>query len=378
MPRVNIVKQIKSGDRWRLVSIPRDAQGRQQWKALPEGLYFIEWHEGGKRKRQAAGITVVQAQQAARHKRHLLEGKALSIPAYPGFDEELERTPLHIAIKRYLNIVEGLKKPNTFRKYRAVLNRFLNFCGTRTNATIMGITTDDLNEFMIWLKRTHRLDNNTIIHNMVIVGQFLKKHGRPGMTGKIELPQRIDSLPEQYTDSELKRFFGACEPWEKTLYSAFVLTGFREMEVVHLFWEDINPDLHTIKVVAKPDLGFYPKRWEEREVPVPKQLIEMLDSHPHMRQTRFVFPSPRGNREYHLLDKSKAIAQRAGLEPERFHLRKFRSTFATPMLRAGFDVRTVQHWMGHKSLNTTMRYLAPAQDVQERLDKVRIAGVLGD
>jgi site-specific recombinase XerD len=48
------------------------------------------------------------------------------------------------------------------------------------------------------------------------------------------------------------------------------------------------------------------------------------------------------------------------------------------MLRAGFDVRTVQHWMGHKSLETTMRYLSPAKDVQDRLDKVQIAGVLGE
>jgi integrase len=45
------------------------------------------------------------------------------------------------------------------------------------------------------------------------------------------------------------------------------------------------------------------------------------------------------------------------------------------MLRAGFDVRTVQHWMGHKSLETTMRYLSPAKDVHERLDKVQIAGL---
>ena len=45
----------------------------------------------------------------------------------------------------------------------------------------------------------------------------------------------------------------------------------------------------------------------------------------------------------------------------------FRSTYATGMLRRGFDVRTVQHWMGHKSLETTMRYLAPATDVQRRV-----------
>jgi integrase len=36
----------------------------------------------------------------------------------------------------------------------------------------------------------------------------------------------------------------------------------------------------------------------------------------------------------------------------------------------------VQHWMGHRSLETTMHYLAPASDVHDRLDKVQIAGVL--
>jgi integrase len=78
-----------------------------------------------------------------------------------------------------------------------------------------------------------------------------------------------------------------------------------------------------------------------------------------------------------MLDKCKAIAERAKLSSAHFHLRRFRSTYATRMLRAGFDVRTVQDWMGHKSLETTMRYLSPAKDVHERLDKVRIAGLMG-
>ena len=93
--------------------------------------------------------------------------------------------------------------------------------------------------------------------------------------------------------------------------------------------------------------------------------------------SRFAFPSPRGNRELHMLDKCNAIAERAKLSSAHFHLRRFHSTCATRTLRAGFDVRTVQDWMGHKSLETTMRYLSPAKDVHERLDKVRIAGLMG-
>ena len=76
-----------------------------------------------------------------------------------------------------------------------------------------------------------------------------------------------------------------------------------------------------------------------------------------------------------MLDRCKAVAARAELDNDRFDLKTFRSTYATRMLRAGFDVRTVQHWMGHKSLETTMRYLVPATDVHKRLDELEVPGL---
>ncbi|HEV2172562.1 MAG TPA: site-specific integrase, partial [Nitrospira sp.] len=214
-------------------------------------------------------------------------------------------------------------------------------------------------------------------HQMVIVAQFLKRHGKGGVTRNLGLPERIISLPREYTDPDLKKFFDACTPSERVLFSVFLFAGFREQEVVHLFWSDINFTINTIRVTAKADFGFSPKRWEEREVPVPKALIELLRDHPRHEPSRLVFPSPPGNRDWHLLDHCKEIAKRAGLDKKKFDLKTFRSTYATRMLRAGFDVRTVQFWMGHRSLETTMRYLAPATDVHDRLDRVQIAGVLG-
>jgi len=62
-------------------------------------------------------------------------------------------------------------------------------------------------------------------------------------------------------------------------------------------------------------------------------------------------------------------------DPAKFDLKTFRSTFASRTLRAGFDVRTVQHWMGHKSLETTMRYLVPSREVHARLDEVTVPGI---
>ena len=375
MPHVNVLKQIRVGKGWKLVSIPRNRHGGYDWKALPEGRYFIEWWERGKRKRQAAGATTADALEAARRRKHIMEGKALGIESAVALEEETKRAPLHLAVKRYLEVVEGLKKPNTLRKYKAVLNRFLDYFSDRSTAK--SVSTDDLNDFMVHLKKKHQLDNNSVIHNMIIVAQFLKKQGRAGLTRSIDLPEAIRSLPEEYSDQDLQAFFAACTKDEQTLFMTFLLTGFREQEVMYLAWNDISFNLNTVRVTAKPDLGFSPKRWEEREVPVQKRLIELLKVHSRTDGSRFVFPSPRGNRELHMLDKCKAIAERAKLSPAHFHLRKFRSTYATRMLRSGFDVRTVQHWMGHKSLETTMRYLSPAKDVHERLDKVQIAGLLG-
>lgn len=64
-------------------------------------------------------------------------------------------------------------------------------------------------------------------------------------------------------------------------------------------------------------------------------------------------------------DHCKSVAMRSRLDPTKFDLKTFRSTYATGMLSRGFDVRTVQHWLGHKSIETTMCSLAPATDVHD-------------
>ncbi len=61
-----------------------------------------------------------------------------------------------------------------------------------SSSAVESISADDLNEFMVHLKKKHQLDNNSVIHNMIIVAQFLKKQGRAGLTRSIDLPEAID------------------------------------------------------------------------------------------------------------------------------------------------------------------------------------------
>src|ERR1700726_4171954 len=68
MAHVNLLKQFKTGNGWVLKSIPRKPNGQRDWSALPDGSYFIEWREGGKRMRLPAGRTVSHALEAQRIK----------------------------------------------------------------------------------------------------------------------------------------------------------------------------------------------------------------------------------------------------------------------------------------------------------------------
>lgn len=374
MFHVNILKRIKIGERWKFAAIPKTPKGGPDWGALPDGLYYIEWYLAGKRRREQAGRTASQALEAQRRKNHELEGRQLGVKGFEHKGEEKNAPPLHLAVARYLTQVETLKKPNTLRKYRCVLDRFLEHFKERP--TLDSISTGDLDDFIVTLMRKHRMSANTVIHNTVIIAQFFRRQGRLNMTTEVQLPGHITSLPREYSDEDLTLFLEACDGSEKALFSGFLLTGLREQEMVHLIWSDINFKLRTLRVTAKPQMGFYPKRWEEREIPIPAQLAEMFQEHPRRMGSEFVFPSPTGNREQNMLLRCKEVAARAQLDAARFDVKTFRSTYATRMLRAGFDVRTVQHWMGHKSLETTMRYLVPATEVHDRLDRVVVPGTM--
>ena len=49
-------------------------------------------------------------------------------------------------------------------------------------------------------------------------------------------------------------------------------------------------------------------------------------------------------------------AVQAGYDPD-VHPHQFRHTFATNHLRDGVDIRTVQNWLGHRDIQSTMVYL---------------------
>jgi len=85
-----------------------------------------------------------------------------------------------------------------------------------------------------------------------------------------------------------------------------------------------------------------------------------------------VFPTAGCRPKLDFLDALKGVAERAELSKESFWLHKFRATFATWSLWAGVDLRTVQQWLGHSDMESTMRYLKPSrsQKVREKVNEI--------
>ena len=256
MARVNIVKRIKVSGRWIMRSIPRKRSGGWDWNALPDGRYYVEWYEQGARKREPAGTTVAQALEVQRRRRYLIEGQALGLAASAPTAVVNPERPLRPLVARHLDQIQTLKKPNTHRKYAAVLDRFCDYFPDRT---FESLSFEELNDFVVHLKK-RGMEANTVLHNVVIIAQFFKRNGRGGIMRELQLPERSIPLAREYRDADLQKFFAVCDERERTLFSTFLMTGFRQQEVMYLFWNDVNLDLRTVRVTAKRDLGFAPKR----------------------------------------------------------------------------------------------------------------------
>lgn len=201
---------------------------------------------------------------------------------------------------------------------------------------------------------------------------FLKAQGINAEVRKGDWPRFVQETPAVYEKSDLETLYSVLSDQEKLYYDFFLMTGMREQEVMHTFWSDVNFNKGTVIVSAKPALGFSPKNYKSREIPIPSKLIDALKAMKRAAPSDcpLLFPTSGCKPKNDFLDILKARAKEAGLDPENFWLHKFRATFATWHLQAGIDLRTVQEWLGHSDLESTMRYLRPAQahKVKSRVD----------
>jgi integrase len=276
---------------------------------------------------------------------------------------------IEAAVADFLEFTKIKKRPNTHKRYRAVLDHFRAFAKPYTQ--VGAISPPDIDAY-----RDERLaEKNTrgkpisprnVNYEVATIRSFcyyLQKFRDPSLpnpAARLKSLAVTKTIVDTYDEAELEKFLQACTKEEQAIFKTFYYTGLREQELAHLHWSDLSLVKGVLTVRAKPEEGFIPKDWEEREIPLHPSLVTLLKKLPR-RHADLVFPTLKGNPNGHLLRMLKEVVERAKLRGH-WYLHKFRKTLATRALEKGANIRTVQALLGHKNITTTARYLSTSTD----------------
>lgn len=378
---VRIIKKVREASGvWRFVSLKK-AGTRYAWDKRP-GHYFIEWWQGRHRRREVAGQTPSEAMEARRRKRNELVGEIFlgNTKAEPPASAEAPLTLLSDAVDMFLQHVRvhSPDKPRTAQRYTAALDHVKRILGSKM--FVEAITRPDIDDYKAVRSaegsKQHgdrRITPRTVNYELCVLRTFfyflIGERNLPIQNPCAKFKQLKDPRvkakrrPPTYRQDELNRIFAKCDENEKAIFATFLLTGVREEELCFLTWADVDladRNNATLRVSGEGKQGFSPKDYEERVIPIPRELAELLGKVPH--RSRLIFPTKAGNRETHLLRRLKEIAAAANVTGATLH--KFRHTYATKLLESGCDIVTVQKLMGHSDLDTTRQYLDPDEKLK--------------
>jgi len=171
--------------------------------------------------------------------------------------------------------------------------------------------------------------------------------------GRFPCQKQPKRLPVVLSQAEIAQFFTAIRRLkDRALFSAVYACGLRVSEVVALRAQDIDSQRMVLRVCQG-------KGRKDRYVMLSPTLLQILrDYYKAFRPTATLFfgrakdrPLSRGT----VLLACRRIAHRAGLT-KRVTVHTLRHCFATHLLEAGVDLRTIQALLGHRSLRTTALY----------------------
>ena len=159
----------------------------------------------------------------------------------------------------------------------------------------------------------------------------------------------------------------------RAIILAAAMSGLRMGELRALRWIDVDWQAQRIRVrrsYVQGHLGTPKSRRGSRSVPLADRLGGELDQ--HYRQTAYqadadlVFANPHTGAPLDgaaLFRSFQRYLAAAGVRRVRFH--DLRHTFGTRMAAAGLPMRTLQEWMGHRDLRTTLIYADYAPGAHE-------------
>jgi len=252
-------------------------------------------------------------------------------------------------------MIEEMKLRNfsaaTQRTYLYVVTRLTKYYGKAPDQ----LSKEEIRAFLVHLIVERKLAPNGLTGYCSGL-RFFSNETLGWDESKLFIPPRKQSSPlaEVFSPEEIVRLIRAARGLKQrvllmTAYSA----GLRVGELVNLKITDIDPARMTLRIrQGKGGKDRYAILSE-------KLLLELRQYWKRYRPAVWLFPNRAKNgplsrnEAWHIFNSAKS---RAGLSKGR-GIHSLRACFATHLLEAGVDLRSIQLLMGHSSLMATQRYL---------------------
>jgi integrase/recombinase XerD len=394
------IRRKEAGKGWRYRAVPKVGRPLQAEAGVK---FHVRYRDaGGKFVWSQPYETLEEARKEAAGLELNATAVALDLTVEEYKDSKnANRTLIKTAIEHFISDARKTKKRTTAAEYERNLRQFEGSLGKiRFLDEVTKKTLCDFRDFLA----AEEYEPRTLHNRLLQVLMLLKAHGIKTEFSLVrDLPEYEEEAAVPYEPDELKKLFTVMDEEETTRYKFFLGTACREQEVQYASWHDIDFTRGIYHVRAKQDVGFTPKKHESRDVKMPTDLVEILRKRKkHAPHQRWIFINGGGKPEGHFLEKLKRIALRAGVNcgncvspwtegryPTRkievtckthpvcghHYLHRLRKTCASNWESKVVPVRTIQYMLGHKSLETTQKYLG-ITNLDSLTDKIDAAAVI--
>ncbi len=221
-----------------------------------------------------------------------------------------------------------------------------------------------IREYQAELFQKRKLSPNTVAQRLAALRFFYSKTLQKAWSiEETPYPRKAVHLPTILSQDEVARLIEAARPaLHRTLLMARYATGLRRAELARRKVSDIDSQRMVIHVQGG-------KGRRDRDVLLSPKLLEELRRHWRRlprKPSVWLFPGNRHHSGDQPIDTKtvwhacQKASQRAGLQ-KKVHPHTLRHCFATHLLEAGADLRTIQILLGHRDLQETTLYLHLSQ-----------------
>jgi len=246
---------------------------------------------------------------------------------------------------------------NTIRSYVYGVEHFSRYFHRRPDQ----LGPEHIRQYQAMLFSKLKYSPNTVTLRLASLRFFyIQVLKRSWSIAETPYPKKVIRLPQILTPEEVAQLIDAAElPFYRILLMTMYGTGGRRSEVAHLKVGDIDSRRMVVHIHGG-------KGNRDRDVMLSQKLLDELRSYwrrLRRKPAEWLFP---GNRWHTgsqpittkvLWTACEHAAKRAGLTHRRIHPHLLRHCFATHLLEAGADLRTIQILLGHHDLEETTLYL---------------------